>query len=79
MPTKLITPLSNGNGSFFVRCHCCHATSPDYHASDDLRILAAAKADGWVAIWIDADSGCLDAGRYRHFCNRPRCQRQAEV
>ncbi len=65
----LITPLGNGNGQFFVRCHCCQRTSPPYTSPDDLRILAIAKDAGWTM---------KKAGTtYRLFCTLPKCQTQA--
>jgi hypothetical protein len=61
--------LSNGIGDFFIRCHCCHATSPSVKDRDAIEVYAEAQRNGW--------------GFKRHngeqcaFCSKPQCQRQA--
>lgn len=40
--------LSNGDGRYFLRCRDCLRTSPTWPANDTWRVLAAAKAGGWL-------------------------------
>lgn len=69
--TPLIRVLGNGNGSFFVRCHCCHATSPGHDSPDDLKVLANAKASGWAIVKVGDE--------FRLWCDKPVCQAQAKA
>ncbi|AMV25420.1 hypothetical protein VT84_13545 [Gemmata sp. SH-PL17] len=75
----LVTVLSNGLGERYLQCHCCFASSPSFNESDDLKLLALARAAGWTAIRIEDDGHMLnlDGGRFRMFCQKPKCQRQA--
>lgn len=68
---SLVSILGNGDGLYFVRCHCCHATSPACTSPDDLRILANAKTAGWAVVQVGET--------YRAYCAKPICQTQAQI